>query len=124
MRWLIAVLSLTALAATASPGISGELSVLDLLRQELAAKVPPDWQLHVTRRDETIVAFVTPPYQQAFDLWYDPEKLRATMVGLCPAREDVVWKQMAAGEQLTLVPTVGGKTADTMGVVCRSDGAR
>ena len=36
-----------------------------LLNQELTTKVPQSWQIHVTWRDEVLVAFITPPYQEA-----------------------------------------------------------
>lgn len=121
MRWTIGFAGFAFLGASA-PALSDEPSRVDLLRQDLAAKVPGDWQLHVTTRDGATVAFATPPYQQAFDLWYDPDKLHATLAALCPAKDAPVWKEMPPAEILVLVPTVGGKTADSMRVACGSDG--
>ena len=39
------------------------------LQQELKDKVPSNWQVHVSQRGDMLLAFITPPYQEAFDLW-------------------------------------------------------
>ncbi|MBV9758633.1 MAG: hypothetical protein JO047_16435 [Alphaproteobacteria bacterium] len=118
MHWIAAIAGTAVLAAIAPAVVAGELTALDLLRQELGAKAPAGWQLHVSRREDAIVAFITPPYQQAFDLWYEPDKLRAAMQSFCPAKDSPVWREMRSGETLMVVPTVGGKTADTMRITC------
>jgi hypothetical protein len=47
-----------------------------LLQAELTARTPSNWQVHVSQRDDVLLAFITPPYQEAFDLWYQPATLR------------------------------------------------
>jgi len=88
------------------------------LQHELAAKVPSTWQIHVTQRDGQLLGFVTPPYQEAFNLWYEPQKLQEKIQSLCPAPQDAIWSQLPAAMQLTLQPTVGGKSADGMRISC------
>ena len=85
-------------AAIAPAVVAGELTALDLLRQELGAKAPAGWQLHVSRREGAMVAFITPPYQQAFDLWYEPDELRAAMQSFCPAKDSRSGERCAAGK--------------------------
>jgi hypothetical protein len=41
----------------------------DWLQQELKDKAPSNWQVHVSQRGDMLLAFITPPYQEAFDLW-------------------------------------------------------
>jgi hypothetical protein len=89
-----------------------------VLTQEIAAKVPSNWQIRVTWRDKQLLAFVTPPYQEAFELWYEPEKLRATMLNPCPAKNGALWGRLGADRQIAVQPTVGGKSDDSMRLVC------
>ncbi|MFY9642050.1 MAG: hypothetical protein WA384_20795 [Rhodomicrobium sp.] len=88
------------------------------VQQELAAKVPSTWQIHVTQRDGHLLGFVTPPYQEAFNLWYEPQKLQEKLQSLCPAPQDAIWGQLPAAMELTLQPTVGGKSADSLRISC------
>ncbi len=90
----------------------------ELLRQELVGKAPPDWLVHVSDRGDMLLAFVTPPYQQAFDLWFEPEQLRARMLGFCPSAEDKIWSQLQPRQLIAIEPTVGGKSADAMRLAC------
>lgn len=114
-----------AVAAVGFVALSGALPALagsppaDLLRQETVAKVPANWQVHVSFRDRTLVIFLMPPYQEAFDLWYEPEKLRAKMLALCPGPADAIWGRLSPGESVAIEPTVGGKSAAAMRLVCR-----
>ena len=94
------------------------------LQKELEAKVPSNWQVHVSQRDDVLLAFVTPPYQEAFDLWYEPAALKERMVGLCPAAGDAVWSELAPQELIVIQPTVGGKSADGVKLTCPRGGAR
>ncbi|MGH6811259.1 MAG: hypothetical protein ACREDM_02590 [Methylocella sp.] len=93
----------------------------DWLRQELKGKVPSNWQVHVSRRGDMLLAFITPPYQEAFDLWYEPVKLRERMLGLCPGPDDAIWARVAPGQIIAIEPTVGGKSADAMRLTCSRD---
>jgi hypothetical protein len=71
------VLTATVIAAEPSPEV--------YLEREIARKVPQNWQVHVSRRGDDLVAFFMPPYQEAFNLWYEPSQLREKMLALCPA---------------------------------------
>ena len=51
-----------------------------LLEGDLAAHAPAAWQVHVSERPEGLVAFIIPPYQEGFDLWYQPSLLKARMI--------------------------------------------
>jgi hypothetical protein len=88
------------------------------LQEALTAKVPSTWQIHVTQRGGTLLGFVTPPIQEAFDLWYEPQRLQQKLQSLCPAASDQVWSRVSSTADLVLQPTVGGKTADGMQVNC------
>lgn len=89
-----------------------------MLTQEIGAKVPAAWQIHVTWREDELLAFVTPPYREAFDLWYEPERLRATMLSLCPAKDDSLWARLGQGKRIVVQPTVGGKSDNAMRLTC------
>jgi hypothetical protein len=96
-----------------------ETTPADLLRDETLAKVPPNWQVHVSWRDNALVVFLMPPYQEAFDLWYEPEKLRDKMLQLCPGPTDVIWAKLPADRDVAIEPTVGGKSAVAMRLTCK-----
>lgn len=90
-----------------------------LLKQETAAKVPSNWQIHVSPRDKVLVVFLMPPYQEAFNLWYEPEKLHAKMLALCPGPNDAIWGKLPPEEGVSIEPTVGGKSDVAMRVSCK-----
>ena len=89
-----------------------------LLEGDLAAHAPAAWQVHVSERPEGLVAFIILPYQEGFDLWYQPSLLKARMQALCPKTADPVWAELDHGHAVFLEPTVGGKTVDTMRIPC------
>ena len=103
-------LTVTALAAEPSPEV--------YLEQEIARKVPQNWQVHVSRRGGDLVAFFMPPYQEAFNLWYEPGQLREKMLALCPAGDDAIWNKLASGQNIMFEPTVGGKSTLAMRLTC------
>jgi hypothetical protein len=75
--------------------------------------------VHVTWRDATLLAFITPYlYQEAFDLWYKPEELHADMLALCPVPGDPVWTHLAPEQSIAVEPTVGGKGGDSLRLMC------
>jgi len=92
------------------------------LQQEMARKVPRNWQVHVSRRDDGLVAFFMPPYQEAFDLWYEPGQLREKILAFCPSNDDAIWRMLAPGQNIMFEPTVGGKTAEAMRLTCPRSG--
>jgi hypothetical protein len=59
-----------------------------------------------------------PPYQEAFGLWYEPDKLREKMLALCPSGDDAIWHKLAPGQNIVFEPTVGGKSTEAMRVMC------
>src|SRR5215475_4835544 len=84
------------------------------LEQEIARKVPQNWQVHVSRRGDDLVAFFIPPYQEAFGLGYEPDKLREKMLALCPPCDDRSWHEVAPAQNSVVAPTVGGKPSGAM----------
>lgn len=112
------ILGLGILAAgLIAPAFAGSPDA-DLLRDETVAKVPSNWQVHVSTRPNALIVFLMPPYQEAFDLWYEPEKLRAKMLALCPAAGDAIWRHLPPGQTVAIEPTVGGKSAEAMRLTC------
>ena len=115
------MLALTVICSSISAGVASraeETREAVALTQEISARIPSDWQVHVSWRDNQLVAFVTPPYQQAFDLWYEPEKLRAKMLSLCPSKDDSLWRLIGQDKQVAVEPTVGGKSDVAMRLTC------
>ncbi len=106
------------IAALTAPAFAGSPEA-NLLKDETAAKVPSNWQIHVSPRDKALVVFLMPPYQEAFDLWYEPEKLHAKMLALCPGPNDAIWGKLPPEEGVSIEPTVGGKSAEAMRVACK-----
>lgn len=106
--------------ALTAPAIAAELpsEAGAYLKQEIARKVPPNWQVHVSRRGEGLIAFFMPPYQEAFDLWYEPSQLREKMLALCPSNDDAIWRMLAPGQNIMFEPTVGGKSTEAMRLTC------
>jgi hypothetical protein len=105
--------------ALTAPVIADELPPeATYLEQEIARKVPQNWQVHVSRRGDDLVAFFMPPYQEAFDLWYEPDRLREKMLALCPSSDDAIWQMLAPGQNIMFEPTVGGKSAEAMRLAC------
>jgi hypothetical protein len=118
------VAALTILAAAQAHVAKAENpGARELLQRELAARVPKPWQVHVTWRDSTLLAFVTPyPYQDAFDLWFRPEELHTKMLALCPAPGDQVWAQLSPEQNIGVEPTVGGKGGESLRFICPREG--
>jgi hypothetical protein len=94
-----------------------------ILQQEIGARMPQAWQVHVSWRGPDLVAFVTPSVQRGFDLWYHPGQLRREMEALCPAEDDPIWKRMPPGGGVAVQPTVAWKSDDSMRIACRRSGA-
>ena len=87
-------------AASAAPSAAATL-----VQRAILAKTPANWQVHVSDRGDFLDVFVTPPYQEAFDLLYQPEELRNRM--LAPASEatgGVVVQALASRERRRLRP--------------------
>ena len=117
----IFLLSTFFLGASLPGAVAGGSPQHDLLEQELSGKVPSNWEVHVSQRADMLLAFLTPPYQEAFDLWYEPAKLHERMLGLCPGPNDKIWQYLALNETIAIEPTVGGKSADAMRLTCPRD---
>ena len=97
-----------------------------LLTSELRAQAPAKWEVHVRWREtDLLLATITPwPYQEAFELWYDPSALFGKMAALCPQADDAVWGLIAPNQDIVLEPTVGGKTGVEARVNCRKVAAQ
>ena len=76
-------------------GLRGKFAAARLFANRTEGQSPPNWQVHVSQRGDMLLAFITPPYQEAFDLWYEPVKLRERILGLCPGPDDAIWAQLA-----------------------------
>jgi len=111
-------MSLGLVAALSAPALAGSPEA-NLLKEEIVAKVPANWQVHVSMRDKNLVIFLMPPYQEAFNLWYEPEKLHARMLELCPGPNDAIWAKLPADQGVAIEPTVGGKSAEAMRISCK-----
>lgn len=117
-RGRVCAMAVALIAASNAP-VSAASPEAILLKQETAAKVPSNWQIHVSPRDKALVIFLMPPYQEAFDLWYEPEKLQAKMLALCPGPTDPIWGKLPPEQGVSIEPTVGGKSAEAMRVACK-----
>jgi hypothetical protein len=120
MNWVL-LLILSGAALTTAPQISDAQDIVPVaaLKNQLESKAPSNWQMHVRWREGTLLASFMPPYQEAFDLWYQPESLLQKMRHLCPEPGDEIWQMLRADQDIAMEPTVGGKTAIEMRVSCR-----
>ena len=118
----IALLALLAVGTPFAYGeTAGDAAAVDSLSRELKAHIPPQWQLRVRWRDGNLLASITPlPYDTAFQLWYQPEKLHQMLVDLCPKMTEEIWTLVGAGRDVVLEPTVGFKSGAEVRVACRS----
>jgi len=91
----------------------------NLLLEETIAKVPSEWQVHISPRGNTLVIFLTPPYQEAFNFWYDPQRLQEKMLALCPGPNDEIWAKIPLNQTIAIQPTVGGKSTEAMRLICK-----
>lgn len=105
-------------ALSVAPVLAGSPEA-SLLLEETIAKVPSEWQVRISPRGNTLVIFLTPPYQEAFDLWYEPQRLQEKMLALCPGPNDVIWAKIPRDQAIAIEPTVGGKSAEAMRLICK-----
>jgi len=108
-------------ACIASAALAQEKDPVVLLTNELKSQTPPKWEVRVRWREgDRLLATITPwPYQEAFDLWYDPSRLFEKLTSLCPKADDPVWSIMMPKQDIVIEPTVGGKTGVEARVSCR-----
>jgi hypothetical protein len=119
MRWVSILTAFLAVLPAVLPIAKAEDAAVEELKDHLERKAPRHWQVHVRWRDHTLLASFMPPYQEAFDLWYQPESLLQTMRELCPPRGTRIWDILTEDQDVLLEPTVGGKTTLEMRVSCR-----
>ena len=119
MRWVSVLTAFLAALVAVLPIASAEDAALEELKNQLKQKAPRHWQVHVRWRDGVLLASFMPPYQEAFDLWYQPETLLERMRNLCPQRGARIWDILREDQDVLLEPTVGGKTTVEMRVSCR-----
>ena len=105
-----------------SAALAEEGDAVTLLTSELKAQTPSRWEVRVRWREaDMLLATITPwPYQEAFDLWYDPSTLLEKLSALCPKADDPVWRLITPKQDIVLEPTVGGKTGVEARVNCRN----
>ena len=116
------LLVLSTLLAVASPVLADSADAAATLTKDLKAHVPPQWLVRVRWRDGQLLASITPlPYDTAFQLWYQPEKLHETMAGLCPKVSADIWSMLRSDQDVILEPTVGGKSGPEVRVSCRME---
>jgi hypothetical protein len=96
-----------------------DLSPKAVLQQDMQAKLPPNWQVHVSERESHLLVLLMPPFNQAFDLWYAPDQQQETVRDLCPGLDERIWDVLAPDHDVVLQPTVGGKTVPGMQFSCR-----
>src|SRR5690242_629863 len=119
MRWVSVVPTFLAVLLAVLPIAKAEDAALEELKNHLERKAPRHWQVHVRWRDHGLLASFMPPYQEAFDLWYQPESLLHRIRELCPPRGTRIWDLLTEDQDVLLEPTVGGKTTAEMRVSCR-----
>jgi hypothetical protein len=97
MAWLIAA------AAGAADGLPERLA------RDLAATLPQGWQVRASWRDRLLVAFVSPPIHQGFDMVYQPERRRMALREVCAAIGPAIWEELGPAQAIAVEPVVGGK---------------
>ena len=109
-----------ALVGAPLPALAQQGDAVAVLKDELRAHAPANWELRVRWRDGQLLASVTPwPYQAAFDLWYDAPRLKEKLTGLCPRPDETIWRLIGPEQDVILEPTVGGKSGPEARVSCR-----
>jgi len=88
----------------------------DAAKQELVRQIQPhipaNWSFRAAWRDSTLVGYVSPPTQEAFDLLYDVNRQKQVLDDLCASLTPAVWELIAADESIALEPVIGGKTGN------------
>ena len=78
------------------------------VESSIKGTVPSNWWLHASWRDQTLVVFVSPPTQEAFDLWYDTPRQKETLENLCKAIPVAIWNQIQPDQDIAVEQVVGG----------------
>ena len=78
------------------------------VENSLKQTVPSNWWLRASRRDQTLVVFVSPSAQQSFDLWYDTARQKETLENLCKAIPVAIWNQINPNQDIAVEQVVGG----------------
>lgn len=119
MRRSLLFAALVILASSRAVVHAEDRSALAVLRQEFQTRVPKHWQVRLSQRERFILVSLMPPNQEAFDLWYDPEKQLASLRRLCPEPGHEIWGLIGPDQDIVLDPTVGGKSVPQMRLSCR-----
>ena len=110
---------LLAFVLASAAAFAQDRTARNIVAQNIEPKLPPHWQLHVSEREKILLVSLMPPYQEAFDLWYDPQRQAAVLRQLCPAAGEEIWKLLGSDRDVVLQPTVGGKSVPEAQVSCR-----
>ena len=78
------------------------------VESSIKGTVPSNWWLHASWRDQTLVVFVSPPTQEAFDLWYDTPRQKEILENLCKAIPGAIWNQFQPDQDIAVEQVVGG----------------
>ena len=88
----------------------------DAAKQELVRQIQPhipaNWSFRAAWRESTLVGYVSPPTQEAFDLLYDVNRQKQVLDDLCARLTPALWELISADESIALEPVIGGKTGN------------
>jgi hypothetical protein len=90
------------------PALAADRTFQIEVENSLKGTVPSNWWLRASWRDQTLVVFVSPPVQDAFDLWYDTPRQKETLESLCKAIPVVIWNQLRPDQDIAVEQVVGG----------------
>ena len=79
------------------------------LLERARTRLPTDWQVRASQRDDALVLFVTPPTAEAFSLLYDANASIELVKQLCPERGDRLWQEVGPALDIAVQPTILGK---------------
>jgi hypothetical protein len=78
------------------------------VENSLKGGIPPDWFLRASWRDQTLVVFVSPPVSETFKLWYDANRQKTMLEGVCSAVPAQIWKKLRPDQDVAIEQVVGG----------------
>ena len=109
-RWFMCMGLMMAALPAAPAGAVEAADPKTMLLEKAKAQLPADWQVRVSKRDQALVVFVTPPTSEAFTLLYDTNSSMELVQKLCPKRDEEVWAAVGPDTDIAVQPTILGKT--------------
>jgi hypothetical protein len=89
------------------------------LQRQIEGQLPRGWTLRVSWRGATLVAFISPPVSESFDLLYQPERQLSMLRDICKQITPAAWELAGSGKSIALEPVISGKGAMSMRVDCK-----